>query len=153
MQNKSWKKELDLLSEAYSSINETSYKDDKSDALGPGEYICPKTGNVMKDGKVVHVSSDNKKDVKNEELEDIDAIAEPVDSIPGAEIDPDPTAEELDADVQDLITLIANPPPEEELRRLGYEGRLSEYVAMLQKKVDAAQAKLDLKKPAEESNN
>jgi len=34
MQNKSWKKELDLLSEAYSSINETSYKDDKSDALG-----------------------------------------------------------------------------------------------------------------------
>ena len=161
MQKKSWKKELDLLSEAYTSINETSYKDDKSDALGPGEYVCPKTGNIMKDGKVVHVSSDNKKDVKKEaidpatavELANADRPAGDEELPAPGEMPDDIQTQELDADVRDLINLIANPPPEEELTRLGYEGRLSEYVAMLQKKVDAAQAQLDLRKPAEESTN
>lgn len=138
MHNSTWKKEKDLLSEAYASIHETTHSPENS--CKDDEYYCDKD-KVCK---------------KKVEEDAIPAEDMPVD--PGMEggepqIEPQiaPSQQELDEDVKGLIKLIANPPPEDELIRLGYEGRLSEYVAMLQKKVDAAQAQLDLRKPAEDS--
>lgn len=53
-------------------VEETTHRDDKKDALGPGEYVCPKTGNIMdKDGKVVH-KSDKKKVEEAKKHEDED---------------------------------------------------------------------------------
>jgi len=153
MHNKTWKEERDLLSEAYQSVTETDHSKDEP-ALAPGEKRQSDGSVVDKDGKTVYTPKDKK---KLEEADipfpagDQEPSVDTIEDMP-SEVGADPMQQELDADVKDLISLIANPPPEEELTRLGYEGRLSEYVSMLQKKVDAAQAQLDLRKPAEESS-
>lgn len=150
MQNNSWKQERDLLSEAYASIQETNHSVENSLHDDEDAEHYKKTGEIKKkdskDDKDVTEEAD-----LGEPLGDVD-VADPVPSPEGEPIAPaiQPTSE-LDQDVKDLIKLIANPPPEDELIRLGYEGRLSEYVAMLQKKVDAAQAQLDLRKPSEDT--
>ena len=145
MDNKAWKKDKDLLSEAYQNVSETTHSPENS--CKDDEYYCEKD-KVCK-----------KKENANEAIDPSTAVdLANADRPAGDEELPEPGEmpddgmpnQELDADVKDLISLIANPPPEEELTRLGYEGRLSEYVAMLQKKVDAAQAQLDLRKPAGE---
>lgn len=146
MDNNAWKKEKDLLSEAYQNVSETTHSPENS--CKDDEYYCEKD-KVCK-----------KKENANEAIDPSTAVdLANADRPAGDEELPEPgempddgmQSQELDADVRDLISLIANPPPEEELTRLGYEGRLSEYVAMLQKKVDAAQAQLDLRKPAEDA--
>ena len=146
MDNNAWKKEKDLLSEAYQNVSETTHSPENS--CKDDEYYCEKD-KVCK-----------KKENANEAIDPSTAVdLANADRPAGDEELPEPgempddgmQSQELDADVKDLISLIANPPPEEELTRLGYEGRLSEYVAMLQKKVDAAQAQLDLRKPAEDA--
>lgn len=153
MQTKTWKKERDLLSEAYQSVTETTHDND-APALGPDEERKP-DGSVenTKTGKTVYTPKDKEK--ANEEIDPQAAVEMAAMDRPAADEEtpmPGEQPDDLDKDVQDLISLIANPPPEEELVRLGYEGRLSEYVAMLQKKVDAAQAQLDIKKPKEETS-
>lgn len=146
MDNNAWKKEKDLLSEAYQNVSETTHSPENS--CKDDEYYCEKD-KVCK-----------KKENTNEAIDPSTAVdLANADRPAGDEELPEPgempddgmQSQELDADVKDLISLIANPPPEEELTRLGYEGRLSEYVAMLQKKVDAAQAQLDLRKPSEDA--
>ena len=151
MQTETWKIERDMLSEAYQSVTETSHETD-TPALGPDEER-QSDGSVKntKTGKVVYTPKG--KESTNEEIDPKAAVEMAGMDRPGADeefTDPGERSDDLDRDVQDLITLIANPPPEEELMRLGYEGRLSEYVGMLQKKVDAAQAQLDLQKPSED---
>lgn len=158
MHSKTWKKEKDLLSEAYQSVTETTHDND-TPALGPDEER-QSDGSVKntKTGKTVYTPKD--KDMADEAMDPTTPVELANADRPSADEElPNPgelpddgfATQELDADVRDLISLIANPPPEEELTRLGYEGRLSEYVAMLQKKVDAAQAQLDLRQPAEDS--
>lgn len=155
MDNDAWKKDRDLLSEAYQSVTETTHDSD-APALGPDEER-QSDGSVKntKTGETVYTPKD--KDKADEAIDPSTAVelanadrpsADEELPEPGEMPEDDMATKELDADVKDLISLIANPPPEEELTRLGYEGRLSEYVAMLQKKVDAAQAQLDLRKPA-----
>ena len=164
MHNKTWKKEWDLLEEAYGSVNETTHRDDKSDALGPGEYVCPKTGNIMsKDGKVVH-KSDSKPDVQEEAEQGVANAASEGMGLdnkelgihadrPGAdeelpepgEVDQSP----LEPEVETLIKLLLTPPSEEELRERAHEGRLSEYVDTLVKAKEFAQSALDFRKPKE----
>ena len=53
-------------------VEETTHRDDKKDALGPGEHVCPKTGNILdKDGNVVHKSGEKKvEEAKKHEDED-----------------------------------------------------------------------------------
>ena len=146
MDNKAWKKDKDLLSEAYQNVSETTHSPENS--CKDDEYYCEKD-KVCK-----------KKENANEAIDPSTAVDLANADRPAGDEELPETGEmpddgmqsqELDADVKDLISLIANPPPEEELTRLGYEGRLSEYVAMLQKKVDAAQAQLDLRKPSEDA--
>lgn len=153
MHNSIWKKERDLLSEAYDSIAETTHSPENS--CKDDEYYCDKdkvckkkeNANEAIDPTTAVDLANADRPAGDEELPE--PGESPDDTMPDQALDTE--VKELDADVKDLISLIANPPPEEELTRLGYEGRLSEYVAMLQKKVDAAQAQLDLRKPAEES--
>lgn len=161
MQTKTWKKERDLLEEAYGSITETNHSTRRA-----GQ---PDKKNFEDDRKAAGLKAQGKQmedDLKEEEGEKkvtgeaSDTIELAMSDRPAADEElpmpgeqPSDGMSDLDKDVQDLINLIADPPPEEELARLGYEGRLSEYVAMLQKKVDAAQAKLDLQKPAEETGS
>ena len=141
MHNSAWKKERDLLSEAYAAVNETIHSPENS--CKDDEFYCP-VDKVCKKKDDTKEKPNLTEELGDDELNDIAPTPGDI-----ADVESSPVADELDADVRDLISLIANPPPEEELTRLGYEGRLSEYVAMLQKKVDAAQAQLDLRKPAE----
>jgi len=158
MYSRTWKKEKDLLSEAYQSVTESTHDSD-APALGPDEER-QSDGSVKntKTGETVYTPKDKTKadeaidPITSTELANADRPSGDEElPNPGEQPDDGFAAQELDADVRDLISLIANPPPEEELTRLGYEGRLSEYVTMLQKKVDAAQAQLDLRQPAEDS--
>jgi hypothetical protein len=48
------------------TVDETTHRDDLKDALNPGEYVCPKTGDIMKDGKVVHKKGEGKQEVQEE---------------------------------------------------------------------------------------
>ena len=157
MQTKTWKKERNLLSEAYQSVTETTHSPENS--CKDDEYYCSKDKVCKKKAAKKGLEAQGKQMEEDLKEEDIDpkaavemaAMDRPAgdEELPMSGEQPD----DLDKDVRDLIELIANPPPEDELMRLGYEGRLSEYVAMLQKKVDAAQAQLDLQKPSEEAGS
>lgn len=158
MDNSAWKKDKDLLREAYANITETNHDSD-APALGKdeerqddGSVKNTKTGETVYTPKGKENTNEAIDPATGVELANADRPAADEElPNPGEMPDDGVPTQELDADVQDLISLIANPPPEEELLRLGYEGRLSDYVAMLQKKVDAAQAQLDLRKPLDDT--
>lgn len=151
MQTKTWKKERDLLEEAYGSINETDHSTLRAAQTDEeNEEDDRKARGLKSQGKQME------DDLKEEEIDPKAAVEMAGMDRPSGDEELPMSGEQpddLDRDVRDLIELIANPPPEDELMRLGYEGRLSEYVGMLQKKVDAAQAQLDLQKPSEESGS
>lgn len=151
MQTKTWKKERCLLEEAYGAVVETDHS-----TLRAAQTDEENAEDDRKARGLKKQGEQMEKDLKEEEINPQAAVEmAAVDRPSGDEESPMPgeQPDDLDKDVRDLIELIANPPPEEELIRLGYEGRLSEYVTMLQKKVDAAQAQLDLQKPSEESGS
>ena len=162
MHNNTWKKERDLLEEAYSSVNETTHRDDKKDALGPGEYVCPKTGNIMsKDGKVVHkseskpgVQEEGEQGVANAASEGMGLsnkelgihadrpAADEEQPMPGelpddVMIDHEP--DEVDAEIDSLKNLILN-PSKDKVEENARNGQLHVYVDMLKKKLEAAEA-------------
>ena len=145
-----------MLEEAYGTVTETDHstlraaQTDEENAKDDRE-----AAGLKAQGKQMEDDLKEEEGNVNEEIDPQAAVEMAAMDRPAADEEspmPGEQPDDLDKDVQDLISLIANPPPEEELVRLGYEGRLSEYVAMLQKKVDAAQAQLDIKKPKEETN-
>lgn len=157
MQTKTWKKERNLLSEAYQSVTETHHGDLRAARTDEENKKADEEAEKKRREKGLKAQGKQmEKDLKEEDIDpkaavEMAAMDRPAgdEELPMSGEQPD----DLDKDVRDLIELIANPPPEDELMRLGYEGRLSEYVAMLQKKVDAAQAQLDLQKPSEEAGS
>lgn len=157
MQTKTWKKERDLLEEAYGSITETDHSTRRAAQTDEENFEDDrKAAGLKAQGKQMEDDLKEEEGEKKVTGEANDTVELAMSDRPAADEElpapgeqPSDGMSDLDKDVQSLIGLIANPPPEEELVRLGYEGRLSEYITMLQKHVDAAQSKLDLRKPKE----
>lgn len=125
MHNKTWKKECDLLSEAYQSITETTHDSD-GPALGPDEER-QEDGSVKntKTGKIVYTP-------KNKE--NVDEMGE----FAGDEAMIDRTPDEVDAEIDSLKSLILNPPVDK-IEEYARNGQLHVYVDMLKAKLDAAE--------------
>lgn len=143
MHNCTWKKEKDLLSEAYASIFETNHEDDRA-ALGPDEER-QEDGTVKntKTGETVYTpksesAGDDASLPQDPELTG-DPIGDPVepiaDAIPDVEREPD----EVDAEIDSLKSLILNPPADK-IEQYAQQGQLHVYVDMLKKKLEAAEA-------------
>lgn len=134
MQTKTWKKERDLLEEAYSSISETDHstlraaQTDEENAEDDR-----KAAGLKKQGEIM------KKDLKDEEkvnensLDEIDDMMP--DEAPAMEREPD----EVDSEIESLKNLILNPPADK-IEEYAQQGQLHVYVDMLKKKLEAAEA-------------
>lgn len=153
MHNKTWKKEWNLLEEAYGSVNETTHSGENS--CKDDEYFCQKDkvckpkGDVQEEAEqgVTNAASEGL-GLSNKEL-GIHADRPGADEElpePG-EVDEAP----LSTEVLSLIDKLAGPQAAtvEELQALAREGRLSEYVDLIVTKKDLAQKELDLQKPKE----
>lgn len=131
MHNSTWKKEKDLLSEAYASISETTHSPENS--CKDDEYYCSKD----------KVCKKKDESVKEEEMgtdlpeidEPADAGIDSVDVAPQIEREPD----EVDAEIDSLKSLILNPPADK-IEEYARQGQLHVYVDMLKKKLEAAEA-------------
>ena len=134
MRNKTWKKERDLLSEAYQSVTETTHEND-APALGPDEER-QSDGSVKntKSGETVYTPKDKEK--ANEEMDlplgDADPLGEPA-------VEPIHEPDEVDAEIDSLKSLILN-PPKDKVEEYARQGQLHVYVDMLKKKLEAAEA-------------
>ena len=149
MQNNIWKKERDLLSEAYASVNETIHSPENS--CKDDEYYCSKD-KVCKKKDDVKEESDLAEPVTTEPEDGVSAgsemdvgaepnsieadLADPIDgAIPDAHREPD----EVDAEIDSLKSLILNPPADK-IEEYARQGQLHVYVDMLKKKLEAAEA-------------
>ena len=144
MHNSTWKKERDLLSEAYASINETTHSPENS--CKDDEYYCSKDKVCKKKDESVKEESDIAEPAvadaapsigeepamdPTSEIEN-DIAADPLDAI---EREPD----EVDAEIDSLKSLILNPPADK-IEEYARQGQLHVYVDMLKKKLEAAEA-------------
>lgn len=145
MHNSTWKKERDLLSEAYASISETTHEND-APALGKDEERQP-DGSVKntKTGETVYTPKG-----KNQTDEDVttdlanadrpagdDHLEMEPGEIPDDMIEHEP--DEVDAEIESLKSLILNPPAAK-IEEYARQGQLHVYVDMLKKKLEAAEA-------------
>ncbi len=145
MHNSTWKKEKDLLSEAYASISETTHEND-APALGKDEER-QKDGSVKntKTGETVYTpkGKDQADEGITTDLANADRPSgdDQLEMIPG-EI-PDDAIErepdEVDAEIDSLKSLILNPPVDK-IEEYARAGQLHVYVDMLKKKLEAAEA-------------
>ena len=139
MHNSTWKKEKNLLTEAYASIFETSHEDDRA-ALGPDEER-QEDGTVknMKTGETVYTP---KKESVDDEISLPDApelSGDTVDPLPAVTADVSREPDEVDAEIDSLKSLILNPPVDK-IEEYARQGQLHVYVDMLKKKLEAAEA-------------
>lgn len=149
MQNKTWKKERDLLSEAYRSVTETTHDSD-APALGPDEERQD-DGSVKntKTGETVYTPKGKKKTdeavdpISSVELANADRPAGDEElPAPGEQPDDglmDREPDEVDAEIDSLKSLILNPPVDK-IEEYARQGQLHVYVDMLKKKLEAAEA-------------
>lgn len=144
MHNKTWKKEWNLLEEAYGSVNETTHSGENS--CKDGEYFCQKDkvckpkGDVQEEAEGMSLSN-KELGIHADRPGADEELPEP------GEVDEAP----LSTEVLSLIDKLAGPQAAtvEELQALAREGRLSEYVDLIVTKKDLAQKELDLQKPKE----
>jgi hypothetical protein len=139
MHNSTWKKEKNLLTEAYASIFETSHEDDRA-ALGPDEER-QEDGTVKntKTGETVYTP---KKESVGDDVSLPDAPElsdDPVDALPDVTADVSRKPDEVDAEIDSLKSLILNPPVDK-IEEYARQGQLHVYVDMLKKKLEAAEA-------------
>ena len=143
MQTKTWKKERDLLEEAYGSINETDHSTLRAAQTDEeNEEDDRKARGLKSQGKQME------EDLKEEEI-DPKAAVESAHELPDSgNYDEIPEAP-LEPEVERLIKKILNPPSEEELIARAHEGRLSEYIDILVAAKEEAQKEADFRKPKE----
>jgi len=145
MLNKTWKKDRDLLSEAYGCVTETDHSTD-APALGKDEERQG-DGSVKntKTGETVYTPKD-KKQTDEEITTDLANADRPagddqLEMVPGEMPDDALTREpdEVDAEIESLKNLILNPPVDK-IEEYAKQGQLHVYVDMLKKKLEAAEA-------------
>ena len=145
MHNDTWRKERDLLSEAYASINETTHSPENS--CKDDEYYCSKDKVCKKkdvkeesDSVVADISADAPATGDAiDTIGDDEPIGDPVDPIDGAIPDAPREPDEVDAEIDSLKSLILNPPADK-IEQYAQQGQLHVYVDMLKKKLEAAEA-------------
>ena len=144
MQNKEWRKDRDLLSEAYTSMTETTHSPENS--CKDDEYYCSedkvckkKEINAESDDIVADLNDDGP--AEGDSIGSIggDTISDPVDTIDSAVSDIEREPDEVDAEIDSLKSLILNPPVDK-IEQYAQQGQLHVYVDMLKKKLEAAEA-------------
>jgi hypothetical protein len=148
MQTKTWKKERDLLEEAYGSINETDHStlraaqtdeenaDDDRKAAGlkaQGKQMEDDLKEEEGDKKVTGEASDTVEMAMMDRPAADEELPEPGEE--GLEHEPD----EVDHEIESLKNLILNPPVDK-IEEYAKQGQLHVYVDMLKKKLEAAEA-------------
>ena len=144
MQNKTWKKERDLLSEAYASLSETTHSPENS--CKDDEYYCkvdkvckPKEDKNVKEedfDKELGIHAD--RPAGDDHLEDLgepdvlDVAREPA---------------EVQAEIDSLKSLLLNPPADK-IEEYAEGGKLGDYIDMLKSKLDAAEKVKGLLNPS-----
>lgn len=134
MQTKTWKKERDLLEEAYGSINETDHstlraaQTDEENAEDDR-----KAAGLKKQGEIMKKDLEDEEKVNENSLDEIDDMMP--DEAPAMEREPD----EVDSEIESLKNLILNPPADK-IEEYAQQGQLHVYVDMLKKKLEAAEA-------------
>ena len=138
MHNSTWKKERDLLSEAYASINETTHS--KENSCKDDEYYCEKDKVCKKkvDEDIATGGDAAVADVA-EPMTGEEPIGDPVEPIDGAIADQPREPDEVDSEIESLKNLILNPPTDK-IEQYAQQGQLHVYVDMLKKKLEAAEA-------------
>ena len=143
MHNKTWKKERDLLSEAYEAVSETTHSPENS--CKDDEYYCSKDKVCKKkaDDADKHVKEEDAMDKElfvhadrpagDEELPEPGETPEDLDAVMAHEPD------EVDAEIDSLKNLILN-PSKDKVEEYARNGQLHVYVDMLKKKLEAAEA-------------
>lgn len=134
MHNNTWKKERDLLSEAYNAVTETDHGNIQT-ALGPDEEE-QEDGSIKntKTGETVH----KPKSKVNEEIGD--PLGDEVSDVqPEVDVEFTREPDEVDAEIDSLKSLILNPPVDK-IEEYARQGQLHVYVDMLKKKLEAAEA-------------
>lgn len=135
MQTKTWKKERDLLEEAYGTVTETDHstlraaQTDEENAEDDRKAAGLKTqGKQMEDDL-----KEEEGNVNENSLDEIDDMMP--DEAPAMEREPD----EVDSEIESLKNLILNPPADK-IEEYAQQGQLHVYVDMLKKKLEAAEA-------------
>lgn len=135
MQTKTWKKERDLLEEAYGTVTETDHstlraaQTDEENAEDDR-----KAAGLKKQGEIM------KKDLEDESKQANKVEEASVDEMlpePGAIMQREP--DEVDSEIESLKNLILNPPADK-IEEYAQQGQLHVYVDMLKKKLEAAEA-------------
>lgn len=134
MQNKEWRKDRDLLSEAYTSMTETTHSPENS--CKDDEYYCSED-KVCKKKEINAESDDIVADLSNDKPTEGDPIG--VDTIGDTISDMEREPDEVDAEIDSLKSLILNPPVDK-IEQYAQQGQLHVYVDMLKKKLEAAEA-------------
>lgn len=84
------------------------------------------------------INKDDTDEKVNESEIDVDTL-DKADAIADTPIDVPHEPDELDAEIESLENLLANPDPAR-IKQYAQEGRLGDYIDMLQKKLQAAEA-------------
>ena len=134
MQTKTWKKERDLLEEAYGTVTETDHstlraaQTDEENAEDDR-----KAAGLKKQGEIM------KKDLEDESKQANKVEEASVDEMlpePGAIMQREP--DEVDSEIESLKNLILNPPADK-IEEYAQQGQLHVYVDMLKKKLEHTQ--------------
>lgn len=139
-----WKQEKDLLEEAYDSLYSEAMKPKKEELTPREKEQLQKAAEENKKGEDPFpgaVPKDREDKITKEEtdLDAMNAAVEMPDTIEDVPVEPD----EVDAEIDSLKSLLQNPDPER-IEQYASEGRLEDYITMLQKKLDAAKAVKDV---------
>lgn len=152
MHNKTWKKERDLLREAYQTIAETTHEND-SPALGPDEERQA-DGSIKntKTGEIVYTPKGKKETVEAIDAESAVELANA--DRPAAddnlEMEPGELPDDIPHEAQALLDELK--APSFDLETLARERRLSDYIKFLNTLLQGAEEFNSLKQPQETIN-
>ena len=137
MDNNAWKKDRDLLKEAYQNIYEDLEKEDsKEDEEEESEIE-----------EAAPEADEEEVEEVEESIPEVGKLGDPVDTLDGP-MDPPSSSIELDAEVESLKNLLLN-PPKDKIQEYAKSGRLGEYIEMLQQKLKTAESMKKLYSPAD----
>ena len=131
MDNNAWKKERDLLKEAYKTIYEDHEEEDEEEE-SEIEEAAPE-------------ADEEEIEEVEESIPEVGKLGDPVDTL-GGPLDPPSSSIELDAEVESLKNLLLN-PPKDKIQEYAKNGRLGEYIEMLQQKLKTAESMKKLYSP------
>ena len=147
MQTKTWKKERDLLEEAYGSITETDHSTRRAAQTDEENFEDDrKAAGLKAQGKQMEDDLKEEEGEKKVTGEASDTIELAMSDRPAADEElPEPgevafdrEPDEVDSEIESLKNLILNPPADK-IEEYAQAGQLHVYIDMLKAKLDAAE--------------